>query len=390
MRVLWFHPRSWAGARHGGDLRTEGLLRCVVALNHEVVLVVPPGEDQWQVPGVQVLTAPGPRSRAALALRKVASSDPLRAPQIARGRSAPLAAELEALSPDAVLVSEVMSWSLARRLAPSGLPLVYDAQNVEGELFAAHARAAKGLQDRVTFAVDARRVARAEQALLRRADEVLAVSEEDRTILSGLAGHDRVHVVPSSVDPPLVLADPGQAGPVALFVGTLDYPPNVAAVAELVGLWRAVRQSVPQARLEIVGRRPSAQVLSAVTGASGVTVYPDVASLDPHYRRARVAVAPLRSGGGTKLKVYEAMARGLTVVGTDSALRGIPVADDDVVRADSPGDIVEALVRLLSDPREAVTRGESARRTFIERLTWERAAAEPLARVLASLVPFRD
>ena len=195
-RVLWFHPRPWGPPRGGGDLRTHGLVNCALASGHTVGLVVPAGpHPDTESAGLSVIEFV-PRRGAALVAHKVASRHPLRSPRMSARAAAATHADIEQFAPDVGVVSEVMSWSIARRLLPAGLPWAYDAVNIESQLFRDLAAGAHGLVDRLSFGVDARRVARDERDVLRNADAVLSVSQTEGAVLAGMAGTSRVEVVP--------------------------------------------------------------------------------------------------------------------------------------------------------------------------------------------------
>ncbi|WP_392544877.1 glycosyltransferase family 4 protein [Oryzobacter telluris] len=382
-RVLWFHPRPWGTARHGGDIRTRGLVLSALARGHEVALVVPMGGPDDEHEGLTLLTfaepAGVPRSLAA----KLFSPDPLRSPRLRRGGRDDLRARIRAFAPSVAVVSEVMSWSIAHHLLPPGLPVVYDAQNLEGQRFRVMARGASGVGDRVTLSIDARRVSRAERDLLDRSRVLLAVSDPDAAGLRALGARGECTVVPSSVTTPDRVADPEHSEPRVLFVGSLDYPPNQQAVEELATrIWPLVLRSRADAHLDIVGRNPGRRVRDLAGGSDSISLHADVDSVEGFYLVARAVVAPLRSGGGTKLKVYEALSYGLPLVATPEALHGVRVDKDAVALADRPEEVSSALVRLLDDAAAAGRLGRRARAVFLEELSWSRAAGPVLDRVL--------
>lgn len=382
-RVVWFHPRPWGPPQGGGDLRTQGLVTCAVAAGHQVLMVVPEGDAKAQT-GVSVATYAGPRG-AGLAMAKVLSGHPLRSPRATRAERSALAARISDFAPDVAVVSEVMGWSVACGLVPPRLPLVYDSQNLEGPLFRRLARDARGVLDRVTLAVDARRVASEEDGLLTRADRVLAVSAQDRDAFLIKRPGLQVVVAPSSVPTPPDPAVPAAAGPLVLFVGTLDYGPNVAAVLELAEtILPEVRRTVA-ARLRVVGRRAVPAIRDLAGRHTWLELVEDAPDLARHYRSARCVVLPIRSGGGTKLKAYEALSWGVPVVSTPEAVAGIDLVVGDVLLASAPDELAAHATSVLADDRVAAELGARARATFLARLSWETATCDPLDRVLRGL-----
>lgn len=158
-----------------------------------------------------------------------------------------------------------------------------------------------------------------------------------------------------------------------LFVGTLGYLPNVDAlrwfVREILPL---VRQTLPDAALEIVGRAPRPQV-KKLGEQAGIRVNADVAELKPFYANAQIVVAPLRAGGGTRLKILEAMAFGRAVVSTRMGCKGLDVRDGDtILLADTPQEFTAAVVRLAQDPALRNRIARNARELVEQRYSWKR------------------
>ena len=388
-RIVWFHPRQLMPPRGGGEFRSTGLVEGALAAGHEVLLVHPddgleygsPLPDRLHVTTVQLRTGL-PRAAA-----KVLSRDPLRAPRATRASMAQARRAIEEFGPDLAIVSQVMSWPLARRLLPD-VPWVYDAHNVEHELFKSHLAAATTLASRLTFRVDARRVARIEHRMLQGGILTLAVSPDDANGLAGTTSlPSPVVVVPSSMTAPTTVVTPAESDPIVLFVGTLDFPPNVEAIGDLVEhVMPRVLSAVPRARLLVAGRHPSRDMrtfLSSRPWIEFVENAPDIARM---YERARCAALPFSSGSGTKLKLYEALAHGLPVVATSKAIAGVDVVPgDDVLVANEHGDFADAVASVLIDDEQAAHLGTAGRRAFDERLSWERAAHPVLRDVLAQL-----
>ena len=194
---------------------------------------------------------------------------------------------------------------------------------------------------------------RAERRAIRQVSSLHLAAEEDADALRRLAGPGvRVFATPNRIDGPLV---PPRAGgsvlpPRILFVGTLGFLPN-----EDAALWLAeaiaphLRRLVPDAQVTVAGLPGSARLAAALARA-GVAYLGAPESLSEAYANAAVAIAPLRGGSGTKLKVLEAWQHGLPVVATSHACRGLgAIPDQDVLRADSASGLAAACGRLLID-----------------------------------------
>lgn len=388
LRIVWFHPRSAFPARGGGEVRLQGLLQGALMAGHRVMLVLPATNDLRDLDqGLDVVEVAGPRGLA-LAGSKIVSRHPLRSPRIGRAERRRIQRQLDDFNPDVGVVSDLFSWPLATHLMPRTLPWIYDSHNVESRLYAQLKLNSKSLFDRVTFSIDSRRVAHDELNVLQLTNGVSAVSRSDAEEYRHLAPHQCIRVVPSSVQRPDRPSDPGAALARGLFIGTLDYPPNEEAVIELITkVWPLVRSSSSNARLMVAGRRPSHTLRSLMSTFDWVDFYEDAPSLEPLYGIARCVVLPIRSGGGTRLKVYEALAHGVPLIGTPVALSGVGLTPGhDCLEVESSGEIAAAVVALMSDPDEADRLGGAGRQAFDDRLSWAGAGQPRMLSLLDDVV----
>jgi len=171
-----------------------------------------------------------------------------------------------------------------------------------------------------------------EQKSVRQFDGAVAVSAHDRDWLQQNLPGGRVALVPNGVDTRYFHPDPHAAiGPSLVFTGVMDYPPNVDAVVWFVEeIFPHLLARYPQIRFDIVGARPSPRVL-ALKSRAGVNVTGEVPDVRPYVRQATAFVVPLRSGGGTRLKILQAMALGCPVISTRIGAEGLEVAQGDTV-----------------------------------------------------------
>ena len=235
--------------------------------------------------------------------------------------------------------------------------------NVESEIWRRHAATESNPIKRRVYAVEFRKMQRYENSTVRKFHHVIAVSEHDRSLMEAWVEGSRITVVPTGVD--LQQYQPDFAfkpAPVALFVGAMDWEPNVDAMEYFCqDIWPSIVARVPGAKLRIVGRSPGDRVRKLANESIEVTGR--VPSIAEHLREARVVVVPLRIGGGTRLKIYEAMAAGKAVVSTSVGAEGLDVHHGrDIVLADHPRSFSDAVITLLSDDNL--------------RAKYERAAAE--------------
>jgi glycosyltransferase involved in cell wall biosynthesis len=226
------------------------------------------------------------------------------------------------------------------------------------------------------------RLKRFETALARRAAAVVAVSDDEAALLRRMAPATPVVVAPNGVDPgALALTPPGDA---ALFVGLLSYAPNRDAMT-----WFA-REVLPHLgpagpEVLVAGRDPGAELAALAAAAPRLRLLGFVPDLAPLYARAGVFVNPMRGGGGTRLKMLEAMAAGKAIVSTTIGAEGLALTPGrDVVVADRAPEFAAAVRALLTDPAGAARLGRAARALVEARYRWETCLA-PLERLYASL-----
>jgi glycosyltransferase involved in cell wall biosynthesis len=183
-----------------------------------------------------------------------------------------------------------------------------------------------------------------------------------------------VDVVPNGV----ATADIGPAaGPppepaTLVFTGTMAYPPNrEAALWFAARVWPRVVERRPDARLLVVGRDPTDDVRALAAADERIEVTGGVPLVMPYYERAGVVVAPVRSGGGTRLKVLEALASARPLVSTSVGCEGIDVTPGEhLLVEDDPQRFADAVVALIEDPARARALGEAGRERAVERYDW--------------------
>jgi glycosyltransferase involved in cell wall biosynthesis len=216
---------------------------------------------------------------------------------------------------------------------------------------------------------------RYEACACRVADRVIAVSEADADALRRLVPGLPVTVVPNGVDLDYYSATSNLQPPTSnfelVFTGKMDFRPNVDAVVWFCGqvlprIWRIA----PEVRFVIAGRDPSRRV-QALAADQRIAVTGYVADVRPYIAGAGVYVVPLRVGGGTRLKVLEAMAMGKAIVSTRLGCEGIAATDgQELVVADTADDFARQVLTLLADPARRRTLGTAARRLVEQRHQW--------------------
>ena len=242
--------------------------------------------------------------------------------------------------------------------------LVVDSHNIDYELARQYARAGRSLAHRLYAGVNWRKLRREELGTYRDADGVyLCSAADERRLLDEIPGA-RTAVIPNAADVEYYQprpTDPPPDGRTVVFFGHLSYAPNVDGVIYFVQeIWPRIAEAHPEARLKIIGGRPP-RSLQLLAGPR-VELTGFVPDLRPHLAAAAAVVVPLRLGGGTRLKIVEAMAMGKAIVSTPLGAEGIEaVPGRDLLIEDQPEAFADAVNRLLGDPELAARIGQSAR-----------------------------
>jgi glycosyltransferase involved in cell wall biosynthesis len=205
------------------------------------------------------------------------------------------------------------------------------------------------------------------------ADEVVAVSADDADVIATRFAQPDVDVVENGFDRDYFANVSGSRQPgTILFLGALDGAPNLDAVELLLKrVFPQVRVLVPEARLWIVGRKPSPRLAARIARTPGAELHADVADVRPYLAQATVMAVPLRLGGGARLKVIEALACALPVVSTRIGAEGLSLTPGEHYEVADECSLAAALAAVLKAPARALAQAERGRRLVHERYDWD-------------------
>jgi glycosyltransferase involved in cell wall biosynthesis len=318
-------------------------------------------------------------------------------PQLRRNNCFPAAARVRSLINrglvDVVHCEGFYMRQLVQRNAP--VPILIVEQNIEHTLFHQRSELAEDEARREAHRTVADLTSRAARSAWRRSTACGVLTPDDGQLLESLEPSAQIFLLPNGCDhaPELgdkvggltqlaALAEIPPTSPVALFVGNFSYQPNVDAVDFLSKrILPAALRRIPGLVTVVVGHLASS-ALRAFHGQHGMMVVGEVPSLVPFYRRATAVLAPLRIGGGVKVKVLEAFAQGKVVVGTSIAGQGLSARS--LIIRDEPEAFAEALAAVVNDHEGRRTLERVARNTAAQATTWT-GAAQRLAAVYAQL-----
>lgn len=212
-----------------------------------------------------------------------------------------------------------------------------------------------------------------EPKAIRPFDGILATSGLEREWIERHAPAAQVNLLPNGVDVEYFhVSKVVRKRQSLVFIGLMDYAPNIDAMLWFSReIWPQMRQQFPQLTLKIVGRYPPSNIL-ALQEQPGICITGEVPDVRPYIAEALASVVPLRSGGGTRLKILSAMAQGCPVISTRLGAEGLDVTPgENILLAENAEQFIRHLQSLLDDPQRGEQLGQAARRLVVERYTWE-------------------
>jgi glycosyltransferase involved in cell wall biosynthesis len=272
-------------------------------------------------------------------------------------------------------------------------PTILFQHNVEAMIWKRHYEVQANTLKKYYLYYQWRKTFAAERAACRRFDYVVAVSENDRVTMEREYAIERVADVPTGVDTDYFRPrmQERQEPHNLVFTGSMDWLPNEDAIRYFTTeIMPRIKSSVPGVTLTVVGRNPYPSLIELSKRDPSLIVTGRVEDVRPYMERAALYVVPIRIGGGTRLKIYEAMAMEKPVVSTTVGAEGLPVRDGaEVLLADTPEAFAERVVRVLNDEafaRELALRGAALVR---EQFGWDRVATKFAEICERARLPFR-
>jgi glycosyltransferase involved in cell wall biosynthesis len=253
--------------------------------------------------------------------------------------------------------------------------IIFDDHNAEYELQRRASTADTTSLGRIPAAlysrIQATRLRDYERRICNDVDHVVAVSDNDGRLLQELGLQTPVSVIPNSIDvQQYMVAEETSERYDLVFVGKMDYRPNVDAVLWFASeVWPTLKKSRPDITWSIVGKNPHAR-LDLLKDQAGIKITGRVERVQPYLFGSRVCIMPFRIGGGTRLKLIEAMASGRAIVSTSVGSEGFQLqSGKQLVIADEPAGFAAAVLALLGDPQRRRELGAAASQ-FAQQYDW--------------------
>jgi sugar transferase (PEP-CTERM/EpsH1 system associated) len=397
MKILWVKAGGLVPPDTGGKIRSYNILR-ELARKHSVTLfsfyAAHSGDQHPALNAVfdkavcLPLEMPAPKSGKEFAnyLRYVFSLHSYSAmkfsrPQVRTALEALLAEQkFDVIVCDFLFAAPVIPWNFP-------CPKVLFTHNVEAMIWQRHYEVSRNPLWKALAWREWKTMERAERSYLRKADHVLAVSETDANVFAEYLPSSNITVIPTGVDTEFFQPVPNAEAPNTLvFTGSMDWLPNEDGIFYFAEqILPRIRQQVPDVKLCVVGRKPSRRLQELSRRQNYITITGWVEDVRPYLAEGALCIVPLRIGGGTRLKIFEAMAMEKAAVSTTIGAEGLPVENrKNVLIADGEEDFARTCVELLGNAALRNRIGSEARRLVCAKYGWAKIAdtfTEALQRV---------
>jgi polysaccharide biosynthesis protein PslH len=388
LRILWVKAGKLLPVDTGGKIRSYNILRHL-AREHSVTLLsyyagqkdsAYEDEIKRELPGTETIWTAGLDGSAFAEsldyLRLMFRAAPFAVSKFTHAEVQRMVADWIAARRFDVAVCDFLSASLNFPQAIA-TPTVLFQHNVETALWQRLAGTETNPAKKMAYKLEAGKMAKYERATLRRFHHIIAVSNQDRQQMLEMDPSCQITVVPTGVDTEkYTVAPPASSDPPKIvFLGSMDWEPNIDCVIYFSrDIFPRIRAQFPSAIFQIVGRNPHSSVRQLASNSVEVTG--TVPSVSEYLRAATLIVVPLRIGGGTRLKVFEAMATGKAVVSTSIGAEGLAVQNGrDLILADDATAFADAILLLLRDA-DARRRLEVAAHQLAIQYDWSNIARQ--------------
>lgn len=387
MKTLWVNSNFMHPTTKGGQIRTLEMLRHLHRW-HEIhyVAIENPAQPEGPARAHEYSYKSYP-----FQYRVPSKSSPAFYSELLRGLISPTPVAVERFNPpgmhaflEELIRKERFDCAVVDHLAPTSyfpdLPhAIFFQHNVETVIWRRHVEHAPDLLRRAYFKLQADRMYHYERRVSQASGHIVAVSKTDADEMRRLFDVSRVTEIPTGVNIDYFLPKREPNAPIVadlVFVGSMDWLPNVDGVLyfarEILPL---IRKHRPETTLAIVGRTPPPSITELASADPRIQVTGTVPDIRPYLWNSAVSIVPLRIGGGTRLKIYEAMAAQIPVVSTTIGAEGLSVNPPDDIRiADAPDAFATRCLELLASPETRVAVSRAAWQMVNSHFSWEQVA----------------
>jgi glycosyltransferase involved in cell wall biosynthesis len=386
VKILWIKAGPLLPITAGGRIRTWNLLKQLSRWDSITALTYTPSyfethqEEARRYVDLLSMTFPGPAKYSAGYyldyVCKLASPKPFGVLKTAVPEVRERIAQLAGNGQFDVVLYDFLSASL-NFAAGIPSPQVLFTHNVETLIWKRHFHTARNPLMKLVAGIEYLKLKHYELSFSRNFDHILTVSDVDRDYFARTVDPSRISAIPTGVD--LEYFHPGSSPPQSnslVFSGSMDWLANEDAIVYFVeDILPLVARQIPEVTLTVVGRDPGPVLHRLAEANRRVHLTGTVPDVRPYISKGAVYVVPLRVGGGTRLKIFEAMALGKAVVSTTLGAEGLPLVHGrDALLADTPEEFAAATVRLLRDNDLRDRLGAAARRLVESQYGWPSVA----------------
>ncbi|EAZ88210.1 glycosyltransferase family 4 protein [Crocosphaera chwakensis] len=296
---------------------------------------------------------------------------------------------LNKFQPDIVIIEELWTFNYLRIIQQFPCKVILDDHNIEADLLE---------QNHGKLKLKLPRLKAIEKKFIQQADQVWVCSEDDKKLLNKLYGNSTdVYSIPNTIN----INDynkiyqgkevyPSHLNPTnhnILFLGQYNYPPNAIAAKILIEkIYPQVKQQYPDTKLLLVGRNSNSQMRQASQQDPDIIVTGSVPDVRPYLAAASVMVVPLQTGGGTRLKILEALASGCPVISTSKGAEGIKIQDRvHLLIKETPEDIIKGIVEIWTNSSFKISLKEKGCQLVKSQYSWE-AITPNIEKVIVKLL----
>jgi glycosyltransferase involved in cell wall biosynthesis len=262
----------------------------------------------------------------------------------------------------------------------NGIPIILFQHNVESMIAKRHFKQSGNIVTKIFWWLQWKKMFSFESKACKAFDTVIAVSDKDQETFQSLYNLDNIVTIPTGVDINYFKPLPGTTVEEnsLVFCGSMDWLANENAIVFFIeNILLRIREKIQAITLTVVGGNPSPSLQKLVRGSAGIKLTGWVVDTRPYIARSVLFIVPIRIGGGTRMKIYEAMAMGKTVISTSVGAEGLPVTNGkNIIIEDDPACFAEKIVDLLKNRQKRKEIG-SAAYTFVHKyFTWKGVAEE--------------
>ncbi len=378
-KLLFVSPQFLFPMDAGGKIRTANILKNMKGGAFEIDLIAPATDEeqgQWSEEITLLcdnFTAFAPdisgMRRQVARFFSLASSLPVAVRSEARPAARFAVHEALLRKPDLVIYDYVHAMAMMPEEKSSDGPpphkKMFFAHNVETEIFRRHHALTKGLK-RLIWGGEAKKMHRFEQSAVSKVDGVIAVSARDAAMFRDDFGADYAADIPTGVDLDFFAWKPPAQNepPEIVFTGSLDWRANQDGLFWFMNeVWPLIIEQIPDVRFRIIGKNPPDHLVNAAKEKNFQWDFTGFVDDIRDHAYGDVYVIPLRAGGGTRIKTFEAMAMGVPVVSTGIGVEGLDVkAGEHFIQGDDPSSFAQGVVEILRDREKGLALSKTARK----------------------------